>query len=57
MRKTVHEWLDGHKHDKRSPKKKLPGQKRSKRPPAPQRPQIFSQRKDQATSHFSTAAN
>lgn len=35
MRKTVHEWLDGHKHDKRSPKKKLPGQKRSKRPPLP----------------------
>ena len=36
MRKTVHEWLDGHKHDKRSAKKKLPGQKRSKRPPVPQ---------------------
>jgi hypothetical protein len=35
MRKTVHEWLDGHKHDKRPAKKKLPGQKRSKRPPFP----------------------
>ena len=36
MRKTVHEWLDGHKHDKRPAKKKLPGQKRSKLPPIPQ---------------------
>lgn len=36
MRKTVHEWLDGHKHDKRPAKKKLPGQKRSKLPPVPQ---------------------
>ena len=35
MRKTVHEWLDGHKHDKRPAKKKLPGQKRTRRPAVP----------------------
>jgi len=36
MRKTVDEWLSSHKQDKRSPKTKLPGQKRAKRPPVPQ---------------------